>query len=212
MTRPAAPRRFARDLSRAVSWHRRKLAVLAAVGAVLTGITALAPDGPPSVAVVRATSRLAGGATVTSSAVEVARVPEAAVPREALTDPAAVIGKTVLGPVAEGTVLTALDVVSASATAAGRVVAPLRLADADVAALVRAGDSVDVLAAEPEAGAAVVVARGVRVLTVPEPADSSGLSAGPAADGALLLVEVTPEAATRLAQAAVAAQISIVLR
>lgn len=212
MTRPAAPRRFLRDLGRAVSWHRRKLAVLAAIGAVLTGITALAPDGPPSVAVVRATSRLAAGATVTSAAVEVERVPEAAVPREALTDPAAVIGKTVLGPVAEGTVLTALDVVSPSATAAGRVVAPLRLADADVAALVRAGDSVDVLAAEPEAGAAVVVARGVRVLTVPEPVDSSGLSAGPAADGALLLVEVTPEVATRLAQAAVAATISIVLR
>lgn len=212
MTRPAASRRFVRDLGRAVSWHRRKLAVLATVGAVLTGITAVAPDGPPSIAVVRATTGLAGGATVTSSAVELDRVPEAAVPEDALTDPGSVIGRTLLGPVSEGTVLTALDLISARAASAGRVVAPLRLADADVAALIRPGDLVDVLAAEPEAGAAVVVARGVRVLTVPEHADSSELSAGADVEGALLLVEVTPEAATRLAQAAVAAQISIVLR
>ncbi|MFP5282840.1 MAG: RcpC/CpaB family pilus assembly protein [Actinomycetes bacterium] len=212
MRRPSAARRFLRDVARAASWHRRKLAVLAAVGAVLTGIAAVAPDGPPTVAVVRTTSRLAGGATVTGGSVRLERLPEAALPEGALTDPVAVIGRTVLGPVAAGAVLTSLDLVSAAAIRPGHVVAPLRLADADVANLVRAGDRVDVLAAEPEAAAAALVARSVRVVTVPEPVEATRLAAGSSTEGALLLVEVVPEVATRLAQAAVSAQISIVLR
>jgi len=212
MTRPSALRRFRRDLGRAVSWHRRKLAVLAAVGAVLTGIAAAAPEGPPTVAVVQATRQLAGGSVVAAADVEVARVPQAAVPDEALRDPGAVIGKTLLGPVPEGSVLTPYAVVSETATRAGFVTAPLRLADAEVAALVRPGDRVDVLAAEPEAAAAAVVARRVRVLTVPAPAEDSGLGSTAGGEGALLLVEVPADVAARLAQAAVSASISIVLR
>lgn len=212
MTRPSAARRFRRDLGRALSWHRRKLAVLAAVGAVLTGIAAAAPAGPPTVAVVRATSQLNGGAAVAAGDVTVTRLPEAAVPDGALDDPAAVIGKTLLGPVPEGSVLTALDVVSKSATRPGYVTAPLRLADAEVAALVRAGDRVDVLAAAPEGEAAALVARTVRVLTVPVPVDRSALGSSSGSEGALLLVEVSPEVAARLAQAAVSASLSIVLR
>jgi len=77
MTRPGS-RRFLRDFTRALSWHRRKLAVLAALGAVLTGIAAVAPEGPPTVEVVRATRFLAGGSTLTVDAVELRAVPEGA--------------------------------------------------------------------------------------------------------------------------------------
>jgi Flp pilus assembly protein CpaB len=212
MTRTSPARRYVRDLGRAVSWHRRKLAVLAAVGAVLTGVTAAAPDGPPTITVVRATTRLDGGTTLSDSGVAVVRLPATAVPEDALTDVAAVVGRTLLGPVAKGSVLTELDLLTPKATRAGQVVAPLRLADPGVAALLRSGDRVDVLAAAPEGAEATVIARRVQVLTVPAPVAESGLGPGGSEEDALLLVEVDAATATRLAQAAVSAELSVVLR
>jgi hypothetical protein len=54
-------RRPLRALARAASWHRRKLAVVAAIAAVLTGISAAAPEGPAMITVVKANfSYLAG--------------------------------------------------------------------------------------------------------------------------------------------------------
>src|SRR5829696_4894258 len=64
MKRHAPRRRFLRDLRRAVSWHRRKLAIVAAVAAVLSAVAAAAPPASPTVDVVRATTNLASGAIV----------------------------------------------------------------------------------------------------------------------------------------------------
>ena len=115
---------------------------------------------------------------------------------------------------AEGQILTPLALVAAGADVTrGRVVAPLRLPDSDLAALLRAGDLVDVIAAGDQAGEAVsntearVVAQAVRVVTVPEPMDD-----GEAASGALVLLEVTPETARALAQAAAAASLTVIWR
>jgi hypothetical protein len=105
-------------------------------------------------------------------------------------------------------VLTERAVVSARASP-GRVLAPLRLADAEVAALLRAGDVVDVLAAEPQAEQAFVAGRAVRVVTVPEPADpTTGADSG----GALVLVEVDSGTARVLARAAVSATLTVIWR
>lgn len=211
MPRLSASRRFRHDFARALSWHRRKLAVLAAVGAVLAAVGAAAPAGPATVTVVRATERLPGGSTIASDQVAAEAVPESAVPDEALTDLDAVVGRTLLGPASKGSVITGPDVVSPSAARPGFVLAPLRLADAEVAALLHAGDRVDVLAAEPDDGAAARIARAVPVLSVPVPSDPSAIGAG-TEEGGLLLVEVSADTATRLAAAAVTAQISVVLR
>ena len=152
-----------------MSWHRRKLAVLAALAAVLTGLAAAAPDGPPTLSVVRATQRVARRHPAR-------RRPTSSWPgsspltrrRGALTDLAAAVGQTLAAPVAEGQIITPAALTTARAgTAAGRVVAPLRLADADLAALLRPGDQVDVIAADPQSEQADVVARAVRVVTVP---------------------------------------------
>ena len=91
----------------------------------------------------------------------------------------------------------------------GRVLAPLRLADAEATALLRAGDVVDVLAADPQAEQAFVAGRGVRVVTVPAPADPDA-GADPA--GALVLVEVDSETARVLARAAVSATLTVIWR
>jgi hypothetical protein len=92
------------------------------------------------------------------------------------------------------------------------VVAPLRLADADVAALLSVGEAVDVVAADNEAPRAAVVARGVRVVGLPPPADDAGVGGtNSVSGGALVLVEVDSSTATVLAQAAVTATLSVVL-
>ena len=117
------------------------------------------------------------------------------------------VGRRLAAPVAEGQILTPLALSAAAADVArGHVVAPLRLADADLAALLRAGDLVDVVAADDQTAASVVAAA-VRVASVPEPTDGAE-----AASGALVLLEVTPATALALAQAAVSASLTVIWR
>jgi pilus assembly protein CpaB len=209
--RQGAPqRRFLRDLRRAASWHRRKLAIVAAIAAVLSAVAAAAPPAPPTLPVVRAATDLSSGAMVRTSDITVSSVAEEALPRGALTDPTAVLGRRLIGPVAEGQVLTALDLSGRSwGTGPGHVIAPLRLADPEVAILLQPGALIDVIAADPEGGQASVVAAGVRVLTVPAPPAREAASS---ADGGLVLVDVAAETATLLAEAAATTRISVVLR
>lgn len=205
---PTSPRRHLwRGLGRAVSWHRRKLAIVAAVAAVLTGVAAVSPEGPPTLSVVRATTQIAGGAVVGPGDVEVAEVVAADAPEGAMTDPAAVLGRRLTAPVAEGQVLTGLALLSTRAGTPGRVIAPLRLADADIAALLRPGQIVDVVATDQQTTNAAVVADGVRVVTIPAVGEQDGSQAG-----ALVLVEVTVEEATTLARAAVSGALTVIWR
>lgn len=210
--RPSPLRRSARNFARAVSWHRRKLAVVAAVAAVLTAISAAAPADPPTSAVVRMVTSVEGGQTLTADDVRLEALPRSALPKLALTDVSEAVGRVVAAPRAEGAVLTTLDFVGPGLVAPGRVVAPLILADADAVHVVRSGDRIDVLAADPEAGVARVVASRVRVVTVPHPPGNDGRPSAPEGSRALVLVEVSPATATTLAQAAATAQLSIVLR
>lgn len=172
------------------------------------------PPAPPTVEVVRAATRLDGGSTLTKDDLVLARLPVEALPEDALDDVSLAVGQQVTAPVARGQVLTTLTVASAGRSVrAGQVVAPLRLADADVAALLQVGDPVDVVAADGEARAAAVVARKVRVVGLPQPAETSGIGGSVSTSaGALVLVEVDGPTATRLAQAAVTASLSVVLR
>lgn len=210
-TRSRPPRRPLRSLGRAVSWHRRKLAVLAAVAAVLTGLAAAAPEGPPTLSVVRATSELPGGTRLADADLELARVVADDAPRGAITELTGAVDQLLAAPVAEGQILTPAALTTArTVTSRGRVVAPLRLADADLATLLRPGDQVDVIAADPQSEQADVVARAVRVVTVPR-ADDATESSGSAA-GRLILLEVDPQTARVLARAAVSATLTVIWR
>jgi pilus assembly protein CpaB len=203
-------RRFLRELRRAVSWHRRKLAIVAAIAAVLSAVAAAAPPAPPTVQVVRATKDLASGAIVRSGDISVSALVEEALPRGALMDSTVAVGRRVIGPVAEGQILTGLDLLSTSSgIRPGHVIAPLRLADPEVAVLLQPGAVIDVIAADPEGGEANVVATEVTVLTVP--ASQSGEETG-THDGALVLLEVNAKTATLLAAAAANSTVSVTLR
>lgn len=185
--------------------------MVAAVAAVITGISAARPPDPPSVDVVRAAHELPAGATLSARDVRVDKIPRTAAPESPVTDPEQVVGTVVNSPVADGQVITELALGTPRASGPGMVVAPLRLTDADMAALVRLGDRVDVIAATDSAAKARVVAS--RVLVVGLPATTGdGALAGGNGSGALILVEVDLPTATALNDNAAAGRISIVLR
>lgn len=197
-----------------ISWHRRKLAVLAAVSAAALGITAATPDPPPTTAVVVAGQQLTGGQQLAAADLDVRRLPADLVPAGAVTDARSLVGRTLVAPLTEGSVLTRVSVLgSRQQVGAGMVIAPLRISDPAVVALVRVGDRVDVVAASPESGhGAQVIAEQLRVVTIPR---TDGGSAPLAADGAdaetLLLVAARPKQAELLAEAATRSQLSVLL-
>jgi hypothetical protein len=101
-----------------------------------------------------------------------------------------------------------------AAAARDMVRAPVRIADAAAAALVRPGDRVDILAA------ARVVARGAPVVAVPSPAagapaataGTAGMDGGGIGDGALIVLSVPRRTAAALSGAAATSPLAVALR
>jgi Flp pilus assembly protein CpaB len=183
---------------------------VAAIAAVLTGISAAAPEGPAMITVVTARAQLAGGTVLSASDLKAKRVVAADVPDGVVTDQGDLLGKTLAAPVARNQMLTLLATTTARGPLpAGHAIAPLRLADAAQVALLQPGDVVDVLAANSEAEQAAVIAAGARVVTVPEVGENR---AGSGPEDALVLLDVDGQTATALAQAAAAATLSIIWR
>jgi pilus assembly protein CpaB len=194
------------DLRRALSRHRVLLAAGLAAGSVATGVTALAPAAEPTRTVVVAARDLTAGTPLAAADLRTVRLAAGAVPSGALTRPADVVGRLVPGPVRAGEPLTDVRLLGAALLQAGpEVAAPVRVAERATAALVRAGDVVDVLSAAPDGGAAAsTVVTAVRVLSVPFADDDQG-------EGALLVLAATRPAAARLAAAAVTGRLSVVV-
>ncbi len=207
----ARRRRPLQALARAASWHRRKLAVVAAIASMLTGLSAVAPEGPATITVVKAKSRLPGGMILSVSDLVLDRVVASDVPEGVLTDPNELVGKTLAAPVAQNQMMTLLTTTAGrTSVPTGHVIAPLRLGDAALTALLRPGDLVEVVAADPDGGEpATVVASNVRVVTVPEAPNDR---AGPGPDGGLVLIDVDSRTAAMVAQAAASATLSVFWR
>ena len=184
--------------------------MLAAVAAVLTGVSAAAPEGPAMISVVKARSQLPAGTVLSTSDLVRDRAAASDVPDGVLTDPLALVGKILAAPVAENQMMTPLATTDPrTSVPQGHVIAPLRLADPALVALVRPGDLVDVIAADARAGQAAVVAAGARVVTVPQVPDED---VGPGSDGALVLIDVDAHTASVVAQAAASATLTIIWR
>ena len=199
-----------RDLRRALARHRVLLAAGLAAGAVAAGLTAVLPPPESQVQVLTAARDLPAGAVLAPDDVVVALVPGVLLPAGALVGPADAVGRLIAGPVRRGETLTDVRLLGAGLLPVGggeisEVAVPVRVAEAAAAALVEAGDRIDVLAAPPEGGpAASVVAAGVRVLAVPAVGDDPG-------EGSLLVVAAGRPAAARLAAAAVTGRLSLVV-
>ncbi|UFN46514.1 CpaB family protein [Nocardioides okcheonensis] len=125
--------------------------------------------------------------------------PEALVPAGAARAGA---GRVLAAPLASGEVLTEARVVGPGLARAqpGETVLPVRLPDPGMAALLRPGDEVDLVATDPGTGETRVVARDVRVLSgtadVPEAPTGQG--------GALVVVGVSAAEAVDVTSAALA--------
>jgi Flp pilus assembly protein CpaB len=162
------------------------------------------------ITVVKARSQLPGGTLLSASDLVLDPVVASDVPAGVLTDMNDLIGKTLAGPVAENQMMTLLTTTAAHAKVApGHVIAPLKLADTALAALVRPGDMLDVIAADTDGEQGAVVAANARVVTVPQAPDDR---MGAGSDGALVLIDVDSQTAALLAQAAASATLSIIWR
>jgi Flp pilus assembly protein CpaB len=206
--------RWLSELVRAAQWHRRLLAAGLLAGSVALGLQALAPDPPATVAVVAATRDLPAGTRLGYADLTTVGLEPSVVPSGALRSQTVVRGRTLVSAVRKGEPLTDARLLAPSALdllGPGLVAAPVRVTDAATVRLLRPGDVVDVLAA---GGTEVVqparlVAAAVRVVTVPRDArDAFGAGSG----GGLVLLATSSSTAARLAGAAVAERLSLVLR
>lgn len=189
---------------------RRLAAVLLAVTALV-----LAQRPPPTPApgpasttapVVLGATDLPAGTVLEGADLTLARRPATDIPAGAVLDPQPLHGRVLAAGVRAGEIVTDLRLVGPGLTAGlpdGQVAAPVRLADLAVAALVRTGDRVDVLATGPDAAEAEVVAAGSLVLAAP------GTTGGPTAG--LLLIAVDVGTASRLAAAATSSTLTVSL-
>lgn len=197
-------------------WPRRLLALALLIAAALSataGHRGRAATGPPPTTPVLVAARdIPGGTTLLRTATRIARLPAALVPAGALRSVDAAVGRTVGAPLRRGEPITDVRLVGRSLAAAlagtGAVAAPVRLADADTAALLRPGDAVDVLAAPQrgDPGPARLVATDARVMAVPPPDPDS------TADGALVVLAMPENAARSVAAATTSGLITVTLR
>jgi Flp pilus assembly protein CpaB len=193
---PGRARRRLRVVRRHLLLRRRYLAALLAGVAVLAGLRATAPPPPPTVPVTVAARDLPAGTVLAAADLATRDLPTGTFPAGLAVDPA---GRVLAAPVSRGEPLTSVRLVGPALAAAdpGRVVLPVRLSDAGVAALLRPGDEVDLLATDPGTGATELLAAGVRVMAVPPASDpATGTQAG-----ALVVVGVAPSDATEVTSA-----------
>ncbi|MGI8720678.1 MAG: Flp pilus assembly protein CpaB [Geodermatophilaceae bacterium] len=195
---------------------RRLAAALLAAGALVLAVAPVAqpPTGtsaPAQSSVLVAARDLAAGRTIGTDDLHSADRTSAQLPDGALTPGIDVVGRVVTGSVRRGEVMTDRRLLGPGLSASldtGVVASPVRLVDLEVAALLRAGDRVDILAAVKDAPSATVVAAGVVVLAVPlaESEDSR-----PAEPIGLVVVAVDQDTAARLAAAAASGTLTATL-
>ncbi|WP_433161783.1 SAF domain-containing protein [Kribbella sp. CA-247076] len=194
-----------RDLVRAARWHRRLLAGVAAAAAVYFGLVALSPPPPPTVPVLAAARDLTGGAVPADADLRTVDLPPDAVPDGALTPGADLTARVLSGPVRSGEPLTDARFLTPVAVPPGSLAYPFRIDDADISALLRVGDHLNLYAAtSTSAESAHLLARAVRVVALPT-------SPRTTTAGALVVVATTPAVAGRLAQATANSRITVAL-
>ncbi|ROR90006.1 SAF domain-containing protein [Nocardioides aurantiacus] len=201
----SAPRTLVRRARRRVLLHRRGLSALCAGLAVLVALGAASPSAAPTVQAWTAASDLPGGSVLRPGSVVAREVPPDALPDDAVTDPRQVVGRVLAAPVTRGETLTRLRVVQGRLLRGypGRTAVPLRVADGTAVSLLRVGDRVSFVLADPDGRAAPeLLVDDVPVVALPAGGASASEGAPP---GRLVVVAVPDLAATRVAARAATA-------
>jgi Flp pilus assembly protein CpaB len=194
-------RRRWRTLRRRVLARRRPLAAACAAVAVLVGLRVGAGPPPPTVAVPVAVRDLPAGVVVGPSDLTTAAFAPGTEPSGLPDDP---VGRVLAAPVGAGEPVTDVRLVGAGLAEAhpDLTVMPVRLPDAGVVSLLRPGDRIDLLAADPGSGEATPVADDVLVLAVPAAEDDTAADSS-APPGRLVVLGMSPAAAPDVGLAAV---------
>ncbi len=205
-----------RSLLRGRGWPRtmalRRLVAVALV--LVAGALAFRPAGAreiTSVAVLVAAHDLAPGSTLTAPDLGLRQLPADAVPTGALTHRATTVGRVVASAVRAGEPLTDVRLVGAADTALttgnpSAATVPVRLADPDVADLLRPGIRVDVVTLDPDEQTDPVLAENATVVTIRDTEATQGQP------GRLVLVALPRQLATRLAAASLRQPVTVTLR
>jgi Flp pilus assembly protein CpaB len=187
-----------RPVRRAVLARRRLLAAVLTAVAVAAGIHAAAAPPPAEVPVRVAARDLPAGAVLGADDLRTVGFAPGSVPDGLAVDAA---GRTLAAPLRAGEPVTDLRLVGPALTDGypGLAAVPVRLPDAGMVELLRVGDRVDLVSADPQGGGAEVVASGVPVLAIPAAADTSGSGL----TGRLVVIGADPTDVARIADAAV---------
>lgn len=198
-----------RRVRRTILARRRLLAAVCAAVAVAAGLQSAA--GPPAATtpVLTASRDIPGGAVVHAADLATAAFAPDSVPSGVLTSSALAVGRTTSTPVREGEPLTDVRLVAGSILEGypGAVAAPVRIGDPGAVGLLRIGDRVDVIAADPQGGDAVVVASNAAVIAIPEQADTNASMVS----GGLIVLAIPDGTARSIAAAGVSSFLSVVI-
>lgn len=199
-----------RRARRVVLARRRPIAAVCAAVAVAAALQANSAPPPPRTMVLTASRDLPAGVVVRADDLTRTAYDPVSVPSGLLPDAAAAVGRTTTAPVRSGEPITDARLLTSSLLDGypGLVAVPVRIGDPGAVRLLRVGDRVDLLAADPQGEtSARVVGRDVPVLAIPLPGEESpGLT-----NGALVVVGLPAETAQAVAQASVSAFVSVVL-
>ena len=204
------PHLIPRRLRRTVLARRRPLAALCAAVAVAAGLHAASAPPPRLTTVLTASHDLDAGTVVRSGDLERTAFAPPSVPAGVLSSASAAVGRTTAGPVRAGEPLTDVRLVTRSLLTGypGLAAVPVRIGDPGVVRLLRVGDRVDLLAADPQGDAdAAVIGRDVPVLAIPHAGQGSpGLT-----NGALVVLGLPDVSVRTVAKASVSSFLSVVL-
>lgn len=208
----------ARRRLRALVWRSRLVALALGCGLVAAVVVErLSPPPPDTRPVVVSARDVDAGTVLDEKDVRVVHVAAPLAPDTALTRVSDAVGRTTSVALPPGQALSPSLVAAgdlAATAPAGTVVAPVRLSDPDVAALLHPGDRVDLLAAtgDPATGAGAHLARRALVVAGAQASGSSGgLLGGGGTEGRVTLVAVLPEEAAALAGVGEWGDLSVVL-
>ncbi|MGZ4475982.1 MAG: SAF domain-containing protein [Nocardioides sp.] len=202
--------RAARRLRRRVLAHRRLLGGLCALLAVVLALQAARPAEPASASLTIARRDLPAGTRLGPDDLASVRVPPDAVPVGAAAGPD-LAGRVLASAVRRGEPVTDLRLVGPALTAGrpGLVAVPVRLPDPEMAALLRVGDHIRLLATDAASGTTRVVAPDAEVLALPGPlptrgtATASGNGVTDGLSGRLIVAGVPEDLVTPVTSASV---------
>jgi hypothetical protein len=188
------------SVRRAVLRRRRLLAGVLTAVAVAAGLHAVAAPPPATVPVLVAARNLPAGAELQAADLVSAEFAPGSAPDDLVDDP---VGRTLAAPLTRGEAVTDVRLIGAQLADGfdGLTATPVRLPDAGMVDLLRVGDHIDLVAADPRGTGAETVAVDAPVLAIPSEAAGGPGTAG--LPGRLVVVGIEDDEVDTVAAAAV---------